>query len=557
MSFKRFLQNIITSHKFIIDLYEYSKSIAENDQIDLLEFVQQNNHIGYVIFKPEDYQCSSKIKTEIEQQLEKNNSNFRPFTSDKIICLLAKITFNWHGNPYSEEYNHKLKEDWRQLEKQGWVMEKEFRQSQGISILYVNHRYRQAVLSFQGIKITQEDFFDGDRVNQAIVDSMLDSALAIRVLNETIEFIGNLNYFISFTGYAFGALFAEQSLLLSRKLKPELTSIQCITFDSPGSLELLAYVCKDFNLSATLNDLKALNIVTYISSPNFVNSFGNHVGQIKYLYKHEDDLIELQTQMTQNNTLFYHISSLCSLLCNNLNDLCTDLNDESSLVVLLTDQKSDISIKEKNKKDLTELTKELLEMCPKYSYFFVTLVFNILSKTKSEPEKVFNARDYKLFIICENNEHESVLSTENKYSIDHLLNELNDSDIDLQIKSCQPELISLLKQISLLKSKFKVKYENNQVIIQLITNDLSVEDIKRRYQCLTHIEQFLKSKTNFNFSATNGKISEFLDREIHLKFYFIKNLAEFSSFESEKVNQLIENASNFESKLHLIIIKLI
>ena len=62
MSFKRFLQNIITSHKFIIDLNEYSKSIAENDQIDLLEFVQQNHHIGYVIFKPEDYQCSSKIK---------------------------------------------------------------------------------------------------------------------------------------------------------------------------------------------------------------------------------------------------------------------------------------------------------------------------------------------------------------------------------------------------------------------------------------------------------------------------------------------------------------
>ena len=101
-------------------------------------------------------------------------------------------------------------------------MEKEFKQSQGNSILFLNHRLRQAVVSFQGIKIAQKDFFDVNRVNQAMVDSMLDSALAIRILKETFELIGSLNYFISFTGYAFGALFAEQSVLLSRKLKPEL-----------------------------------------------------------------------------------------------------------------------------------------------------------------------------------------------------------------------------------------------------------------------------------------------------------------------------------------------
>ena len=502
--FKSFLQNIIISNKLIIDLNEYSKAITENDQIELLEFVQKNSHIGYVIFKSEDYQCPSKLKIEIENQLEKNNRNFKTFTADKTLCLLTKITFNWHGNPYSGDYNQKLKQDWQQLEKEGWLMQKEFKQSHGISILYVNHRLRQAVLSLQGIKLSQEDFFDGDRVNQAIVDSMLDSALAVRILNETIELIGNLNYFISFTGYAFGALFAEQSLLLSRKLKPELTNLQCVTFDSPGSLELLAYVCRDFNLSATLNDLKALNIVTYISSPNFVNSFGNHVGQIKYLYQNEADLNQLQTKMTQQHTLLYHLASLCSLLCNNLNDLCADLNDESFSVVLLADQNSGINIKEQNKKDLTELTKELIEMCPKYSYFFVTLVFNILSKTKSEPGKVFDERDYKLFTICEKNDFESVLCTEDDNSVDYLLNELNGKDIDQQINTSEPESISLLKQISLLKSKFKIKYENNEVIIQSIARDLSVEDIKQRYQRLKYIEEFLKPKSGFNLSSREG-----------------------------------------------------
>ena len=65
MSFKIFLQNTINSNKLIIDLNEYPKAITENDQIDLLEFVKQNLHIGYVIFKPEHYQCSSKLKIEI------------------------------------------------------------------------------------------------------------------------------------------------------------------------------------------------------------------------------------------------------------------------------------------------------------------------------------------------------------------------------------------------------------------------------------------------------------------------------------------------------------
>ena len=507
MSFKIFLQNTINSNKLIIDLNEYPKAITENDQIDLLEFVKQNLHIGYVIFKPEHYQCSSKLKIEIENQLEKNNITHKNFIADKILCSLTRITFNWHGNPYSEEYNSDLKQDWKRLEAEGWKMEKEFKQSQGNSILFLNHRLRQAVVSFQGIKIAQKDFFDVNRVNQAMVDSMLDSALAIRILKETFELIGSLNYFISFTGYAFGSLLAEQSVLLSRKLKPELINVQCVTFDSPGSLELLAYVCRDFNISATLNDLKALNIVTYISTPNFVNSFGSHVGQIKYLYHNEEDLIELKTKMTAKYSLKYHMLSLCSLLCNNLNDLYTDLNDDSILVALLSDQDTSINVKEQNKKEITELTGEILKICPKYSYFFVTLVFNILSKTKSEPGKKFNSSDYKLFKILEKNEYEDVLCTENSNSIDYLLSELNSKDINQLIKPSEPELVSLLKQFSFLKTKFTIKYEKNEVIIQSVYNDLSVEEIKQIFHRLIYIEQILKSKSNLNFAFKNGMFS--------------------------------------------------
>ena len=63
MSFKSFLQNsrfIICAH--YINLQKYSKEITENNLIELLEFIKQNN-IGYVTFKPELLQSSSRLKS--------------------------------------------------------------------------------------------------------------------------------------------------------------------------------------------------------------------------------------------------------------------------------------------------------------------------------------------------------------------------------------------------------------------------------------------------------------------------------------------------------------
>ena len=98
MSFKNFLQRIISENKFVIDLKEYLKEVNENDLVDLLNVVKENSHIGYVVFKPEHYQSQSTLKQlrgDIEKQLVQNNKDYKTFTQDKTICLLAKITYNW------------------------------------------------------------------------------------------------------------------------------------------------------------------------------------------------------------------------------------------------------------------------------------------------------------------------------------------------------------------------------------------------------------------------------------------------------------------------------
>ena len=383
-----------------------------------------------------------------------------------------------------------MKKEWKKLEENGWEMKREFRQSQNIAILFVNHKLRQAVLSFQGISVNQEHFFDDDLANQAIVDSMLDSVMAITILNETIELIGDLNYFLSFTGYSFGALYAEQNVFLCRKFKPSLIHVQAVTFDSPGSLELLAYVCRDFNLSATLNDLKALKIVTYISSPNFVNSFGNHVGQIKYMYKDQADLIQMQEEIKRQDLLEYHFKSVGSMIGNNLNELYYNFSDNYS-VALLTEQKSNIRIKEFEKKAFTELTKVMLQKYPKYAYIFLTLFINIRDKTKNLPFSDFDSSNYKRFQICESNECIQIFCEKTPNTIDSLLDELNGTDFEELTKFNCPEFTSLFEQMSFLKNAFSIYKQESEYYFESSSKDLPIAEIKRRYERLVTIKDML------------------------------------------------------------------
>ena len=492
MNFKDFLQSHITDNKYIIDLKEYLFKITQRDLVDLLQFVNENLHISYVLFKPEHYQENfsySQQKHDIEQQVEKNNRKLKKFTDDKTLCLINKIAFNWYGNSFPGSFNSEIKQEWKRLEDKGWQMEKNFEQSQKIAILFMNHKLKQAVLCFQGINIEIEHFLDEDLRNQAIVDSMLDSVMAINILNETVDLVGN--YFLSFTGYSYGALYAEQSVLLSRKLKPELINIQAITFDSPGSLELMAYVCRDFNLSTTLNDLKSLNIVTYLSSPNFVNSFGTHVGQIKYLYKNKDDLEKIDKEIKREDLLDYYFRSIGSLLGNGLNEILYNFNDEYS-VAYLTDQNSSIRIKENHKKEFSDLTKKIIQNQPKHSYIFLTLIINTLDNIKNFPITDFDVSNYKCFKVC--NQFEEVFCSENIDSIDSSLKELREKDLHELSKKSEPEFKSLLNQMNWIQLAYKIEKKNNETVIVSMIDGLTIVEIKRTYEHLLIIEQYLNLK---------------------------------------------------------------
>jgi hypothetical protein len=88
------------------------------------------------------------------------------------------------------------------------------------------------------------------------------------------------NFSLSFTGYGFGAWLAEQSVLFARK-DFKFHDVKAVTFESPGSFEYLN-ILNETNVINRNNyfDLNSLDITTYLSSPNFVNTCNKHLGKV-------------------------------------------------------------------------------------------------------------------------------------------------------------------------------------------------------------------------------------------------------------------------------------
>jgi hypothetical protein len=170
------------------------------------------------------------------------------------------------------------------------------KQEKGLtSILYINKMRKQLVLTFKGVQLKLNDFFLKDNQIAATVYDVLgnldianQSILAYERTKECVEISGELGgYSLSFTGYSFGAWLAEQSVYFAQRdfCKKDVCAI---TFESPGSNEYLERLNTDNINSKDKFDLTDLNIVTYLSEPNFVNTCNSHVNEVYLLYLDRD-----------------------------------------------------------------------------------------------------------------------------------------------------------------------------------------------------------------------------------------------------------------------------
>lgn len=129
-------------------------------------------------------------------------------------------------------------------------------------------------LSFQGIKFDVNNSFSEDKINSIV--RKLNSSNVLENLKTAIDLSTRTSYHLIFTGYSFGALFAEKSAFLSQYYFKKIDT-RAVTFDSPGSYELIEVMRKSkFENAFSFDDL---NIVTYLSTHNFFTRLNKHVGK--------------------------------------------------------------------------------------------------------------------------------------------------------------------------------------------------------------------------------------------------------------------------------------
>ena len=165
------------------------------------------------------------------------------------------------------------------------------------SVLYRNDIKRQFVYAHQGDQTQYSDFHDlfKSQTEKNNIEPFFYSILANLVLASQTELVWKYteecvkaskdkSYSLSFTGYTFGAWLAEQSVYFCHK-DFDFENTRAVTFESPGSYDYL----ERLNLRNVYNpetkfDLDQLDLRTYLTGPNFINTSNTHVGKMYRLF---------------------------------------------------------------------------------------------------------------------------------------------------------------------------------------------------------------------------------------------------------------------------------
>lgn len=173
----------------------------------------------------------------------------------------------------------------RYLEDLGWSLHGMFPGSQAsgyIGIIFVHERRKQCVLAHAG---TLPERFstlraDANGIVRGQPDPLImDAILLPKRQREQVTALLSEGYYLSFTGHSLGGFLAEMSVYACLR-GWGLTNawVGAVTFDSPGSIEVMELWQSD--IPGERIDLSNLNVVSFLSSPNLVNTCHQHPGTV-------------------------------------------------------------------------------------------------------------------------------------------------------------------------------------------------------------------------------------------------------------------------------------
>lgn len=292
---------------FQTQFQEILKRVRENDvklkKIDLKEIIldssmlnefevafHENAEVGNIVWGniPSD-QKSKDIVVRIEKKIIQNNIDYRYYPSDYIHGLFSSHVYNniEIDAPITVIIGNRTENliDWK--------VNKIFldKESGYYSAIYINDKKHYLVLAHRGTTFEWEDLSKED--SPAVTDLkgilgdkiVAQQAYAFSATNYTIDLARETGYSFSTTGHSLGAWLAELSTYFANK-DLGYREAKVITFDSPGSGDTYEMFKSNIINYETEFNTKNLDITTYLSIPNIVNTCNKHVGRVYHIHPH-------------------------------------------------------------------------------------------------------------------------------------------------------------------------------------------------------------------------------------------------------------------------------
>ena len=153
-------------------------------------------------------------------------------------------------------------------------------------VIYKNDADKQLVLAHRGTDKSGSFFedFNGVINSKRTAYHLKYKESTSKVVDLVKANANSTQYALSFTGHSLGGWISKISVYYCHRCF-NLTNVKAVTFDPPGSEKIILDLCKnDFTIQSqegTFN-VTHLDIVSYLSMPNLVNSINKHIG-IRYL----------------------------------------------------------------------------------------------------------------------------------------------------------------------------------------------------------------------------------------------------------------------------------
>ena len=235
MNFEKFVNDSLkANNQAVLDLSQFKQISEANLNFFLSKLEHQSNR---TVISEIKFNSMTRLNPKCKQVLSKIEQNIQMnrYPSDQVLNLVANHTYHFNSmsrniiNQHetirpngiftccvspnkvsSDNDSHKLKlpkaliEDWKIF---NILNEKDY-----LSIIYLNEKLKQTVISFQGIRLQESDFIEDktEFVNRLLSRQCICLVYAYLHSKHATEMSNQKGFYLSFTGYHFGAYLAEK-----------------------------------------------------------------------------------------------------------------------------------------------------------------------------------------------------------------------------------------------------------------------------------------------------------------------------------------------------------